>query len=459
MSSTHDNPSPLHASASGEAVDAARRLRHEAAAWLALLAPLFFLSYGFANALAARRADVPSVVFAWERMIPFWDWTIYPYSSIDVVYPVSLFLCTGIAMLRAHALRLLTAQLIAVSCFIAFPLRFAHAQPMGEGLAYWLFVALRSFDQPFNQAPSLHIALLVVLWDALRGVVPPRWRWALHAWAVSVAISVLTTYQHHFIDVPTGALLGVFCLWLWPLHGQTPLRAAPAQGDPARRRLALAHTLAATACLGAAFVGGAVHGAWLWLCWPGVSLLLVALHYARFGAEGVQKSATGRLSLASRWLLAPYGFAAWLCAARWTGRRPPTVRIARDVLLGPLPSARQARASAVVALVDVSAELPSPQGVPARCVPMLARVAPTPEQLDAAIAALEAQRATAGGGDVLLCCTAGSARSACVAIAWLLASGREETLEDAIVRVRTAQPRAMLRAAHRQALAAWSARP
>ena len=57
--------------------------------------------------------------------------------------------------------RLLTAQIVAVACFILFPLRFTFVRPEATGLAGLLFAALASFDKPFNQAPSLHIALLV----------------------------------------------------------------------------------------------------------------------------------------------------------------------------------------------------------------------------------------------------------------------------------------------------------
>jgi hypothetical protein len=88
-----------------------------------------------------------------------------------------------------------------------------------DGAPAFLFNALRGFDQPFNQAPSLHIALAVILWDWYRQFLRPLWaRLVLHVWAFAICASVLTTWQHHFIDIPTGALLGIFCVWLWPLE-------------------------------------------------------------------------------------------------------------------------------------------------------------------------------------------------------------------------------------------------
>jgi hypothetical protein len=63
-----------------------------AALWLVFLAPFFYLTYGYANWLASRRDDVGSVVFSWERSIPFVAWTIIPYWSINLFYGLSLLL-------------------------------------------------------------------------------------------------------------------------------------------------------------------------------------------------------------------------------------------------------------------------------------------------------------------------------------------------------------------------------
>ncbi len=428
----------------------AKRPWKQAAAWLAFLAPFFYLSYGFANHLASQHSDVGAVVFDWEHSIPFVAWTIVPYWSINLFYGLSLFLCRTRAELHAHGGRLLTAQLVAVSCFLLFPLGFTFARPDSDGIPGMFFAALTSFDKPFNQAPSLHIALLAILWDLYRRLLPRGLHWLLHAWSLLIAVSVLTTYQHHFIDIPTGALLGLLCLWLWPLDAASPLRSARITRDPKRWRLALFYAIGAAACFALAMSSGIA----LWLCWPGVALLMVALHYAMFGVGGFQKDADGRITHGARWLLAPYRLGAWINSRLWTARQAPAVRVASRVWLGRMPTAAQARALGIARIVDVSAELSSPAGIPTRCVPMLDLVAPTPTELMTAADAIEAQ--LRDDGDVLVCCALGYSRSAAAVAAWLLQTGRAEHVDEAIARVREQRPQLVLHEAHRMSLSQLS---
>ena len=194
--------------------------------WLCLLGPFFFASYGAANWLTEQRAQVGSIVFGWEYSIPFVPWTIVPYWSIDGFYALSLFVCTSKAELDTHARRLLTAQIGAVICFILFPLRFTFPRPEAGGLDGLLFTALTSFDKPFNQAPSLHIALLCIIWVLFARHVPRFVLWPMRLWFAVLAASVLTTYQHHFIDIPTGVLLGLLSVWMWPPEGGNRLASA-----------------------------------------------------------------------------------------------------------------------------------------------------------------------------------------------------------------------------------------
>ena len=453
----------------------------QAALWLAFLAPFFYLSYGVANHLAAQRADVPSVVFDWEHGLPFLAWTIFPYWSINVFYGLSPFLCRSRSEVHAHGLRLLSAQVVAVTCFLLFPLAFRFGQPEAEGAAGWLFAALRGFDKPFNQAPSLHIALVAILWDLYRRVLARRWHALLHVWALAIVVSVLTTYQHHFIDIPTGALLGWLCVWLWPLEGRGPLsRRADAMHAQraARLRLGAAYALGAAACVALATWGGV---AWadstgsansasepvrwlgasaLWLYWPGVALALVAANYLRLGPSGFQKAADGTMSPAARWLLAPYLLGARLNAWAWTRGQAPAVQVDGRIWLGRQPSAAEARAQGLAALIDVSAELPAPRNVAVYCLPMLDLVPPTPAQLRAAADAIDtALAAHPGDGPVLVCCALGYSRSAAAVTAWLLRRGHHDTLDSAIDTLRVQRPQLVLHAGHRAALTALLAEP
>ena len=200
------------------AMEAGRPWRR-ATLWLVLLSVLFYLTYVLSNWLASQRSDVGAIVFAWEHAIPFVGWTIIPYWSVHVLFAFSFYLCRTRGELDGHAKRLLTAQVVAVSCFIIFPLRLSFARPHVDGTLAILFEPLRLLDQPFNEAPSLHVATMTILYDLYARFLP---RWALPPfaiWSVIVVSSVMTTYQHHFIDIPTGFLLGLLCLWLWPREG------------------------------------------------------------------------------------------------------------------------------------------------------------------------------------------------------------------------------------------------
>ena len=191
---------------------------------LVILAPFFFLTYGFANQYASSLLSVPSIAFNWEKHIPLWPWTIVPYWSIDLFYGLSLLLCWNKFELRQHALRLFTAQVIAISCFLLFPLKFSFERPELHGFFGVWFDILMGFDKPFNQAPSLHIVLLTILWDFYRRHVSPHWKWLVDFWSFLIGLSVLTTWQHHFIDIPTGLLAGAFCLWLFPITAKFPFK-------------------------------------------------------------------------------------------------------------------------------------------------------------------------------------------------------------------------------------------
>lgn len=387
--------------------------------WLAALGALFFSSYNFANWLASQRAHVPSVMFAWEKSTPFLAWTIVPYWTSDFLYVLSIFVCTTRRELEIHGKRLIATQLISVACFLTMPLLCAFERPATHGFFGWLFTVLLGFDRPFNQAPSLHVSLAVILWARFAEHLDGMWRHLMTAWLILVSISTMTTYQHQFLDLPTGALAGFLAIALFP---ESEVQSRRDQ----RMRLATFYLSGAALALAVAFrVGGY---AWL-LVWPAAALLVVTVAYVADAPRVFS-------SLPVRLIAAPYTVGAWLNSRWWTRSRVPAQEIASGVWLGRY----DANPKGFRSVVNLSAELHvRHQNV--QSVPMLDLVDPTPEQLDAAVAAIdnfEEQRPT------LVCCALGYSRSAASVAAWLTASGRVSCHEEAVEFIRERRPEIVL---------------
>jgi len=253
----------------------------------------------------------------------------------------------------------------------------------------------------------------------------------------------LTTWQHHFIDLPTGALLGFFCLWLWPQAHASPFSAISWTRDRRRWRLAAYYALGAVL---SASIAARVGGAALWLLWMTVALALVALNYACVGGAGFQKR-DGKLSPAARALFAPYLAGAAINAWAWTRSRPFADHVADDVWIGCVPSRGDLTRGRFAALVDLTCELAVDAGGRAYSnVPMLDLASSERASLLAAVEQIEQRRAA---GRVLVCCALGYSRSATAVAAWLLASGRAVDADAAIARVRAARSSIVLGDAQR----------
>ena len=438
---------------------------------LALIGALFYTSYGLSNHYAASLAYVPEVAFAWERGIPFWAWTIVPYWSLNLMYAAAFFLCRNACEQNRYAARLVSAQIIATTCFMLFPLHFGWPKPPTDGLWGWLFDSLVAFDLPYNQAPSLHIALSIIV-SAFYWTRFPKIRLPIFLWQSLIALSVLTTYQHHFIDMPTGALLGWLVLWAIPQHGVSPFRRpfntqgrlktseasfceaktnamsfartseadfreAKTSPETRSREIKIAMLYLAGAVLSA--LPSLFGGAWLWMLWVSVSLSVVAFAYLTGNAAVFQKQADGRLSAAATILLLPYLAGVRLNMAYWLSGKAKTAQVRDGVWIGSVSGI----SDDLSAVLDVCAEYPCPRYRGAcRVLPLLDMVAPSENDLVQAASLLEALRRQ--HGKVLTCCALGYGRSAAVVLTWLLVYGGCRDLAQATAELKQARPQMML---------------
>lgn len=427
---------------------------------LALIGALFYTSYGLSNHYAASLAYVPEVAFAWELGIPFWAWTIVPYWSLNLMYAAAFFLCRNACEQNRYVARLVSAQIIATTCFMLFPLHFGWPKPPTDGLWGWLFDSLVAFDLPYNQAPSLHIALSIIV-GAFYWTRFPKIRLPILLWQSLIALSVLTTYQHHFIDVPTGALLGWLVLWGIPKHGVSPFRRPfGTQGrlktseasfcEAKTNAVSFARTSEASfreIKITILYLAGAVlsalpsffGGVWLWMLWVSVSLSVVAFAYLTGNAAVFQKQADGSLSAAATILLLPYLAGVRLNMAYWLRGKAKTAQVRDDVLIGSVSGI----SDDLPAVLDVCAEYPRPRCRGAyRALPLLDMVVPSENDLMQAASLLEALRRQRG--KVLTCCALGYGRSAAVVLTWLLVYGGCRDLAQATAELKQDRPQMVL---------------
>ena len=263
---------------------------------LALAGAVFILVYGACNRFTATRSDVGSFYFEWERSLPFVPWLVVPYWTLDLFFCASFFLCGTRAEPRLLTIRLIVVVLASAAIFLLVPLKFGWDRPVPTGWTAPFFNALYANDQPFNMAPSLHISLRSLVWVALAAHLRGWLRTVVKVWFILIGISTLLVWQHHFIDVAGGFVMGWLIQVLIPAK---PRLAMP--GTPAHRKMAFGSGALAVVCALVALWGGG----WLWFAWPAVACGIVSLAYFRRDSRILGKE-NGTLSPAAEWCLLPW---------------------------------------------------------------------------------------------------------------------------------------------------------
>lgn len=407
------------------------------ALWLAFLGPFFFLSYGWLNYITSGRSDIGVVVESWERSIPFVPWLMLPYMSIDAFYAASLFLFRKRSALDRHACRLLLATAISLLGFLLYPLQFSFAVPKAEGFNGVLQAMLLGFDKPYNQAPSLHISLLIVLWVVYAKKLTGWARFALHAWFSAIGASVLLVYQHHFIDVWTGALAGLACLYWIP---DMPFAWRWQPPTARMQNLGLRYALGALLLLVFGLFLGKISSYLTLACiWAASALLLVAAAYYGLGRQVFQRH-RGQMRWPARFMLAPYLFFSWLSYLCYTKNKSHPNQILGTIWLGAFPNARNKQAYARFnGVLDLTNEFAcaSVHAPLVKHIPVMDLTPPCSQTLVKAVKWLDYAQQK---GDVLVHCALGLSRSASVVVCWLAWRGHAINVQAAITHVNKLRP-------------------
>jgi len=429
---------------------------HTAFLWLLFLGPFFFLMYGTSNWFTSLRPEVGSYYFEWEQYIPFVPLMIIPYMSTDMMFAGALFLCRTREELRTLAFRFTLAICISTAGFLLFPLRFAFPRPPVDGLLGSIFKFLTSFDQPFNQAPSLHISLLIIQWMVYAKHTRGWLRRLIHIWCALIGVSTVLTFQHHIIDLYTGVTVAMFTYYMFPDQ---------ARGTFMRSRLTtivttpsvFRHDLILYYASGFAALFGL---AWLYwqplhfLLWPAAALGLIAVAYTATGTAVFLKF-EGHLSLCSRLALAPFLLGSYLSYRLYTKNTSPYDQVIPGLWIGRKltdSEAKLAVRASVSAVVDLTAEFDEATPflkLPYCNIQIMDLTPVSANDLDHAVTFIREQIRK---GPVLVHCALGYSRSAAVIAAYLLAEGHAHSIPAAEHIIRRARPQIVLSSQQRMAL-------
>jgi hypothetical protein len=238
----------------------------------------------------------------------------------------------------------------------------------------------------------------------------------------------------------------------WVIIALVPDRSAEPGPDrwwgepsPTSRKLALYYAIGAAVCSAAAIPGGA----WLWFGWPASALWICALAYFTANPRFLQKC-SGSPSPPVEWILLPVLLAARLYQSRWLGTVPAWREVAPGVFFGrrlTAPEAREfLRRHPCCAVIDLTAEAkecrPFIELAQYHPLPVLDLTLPAPATLRKACEIIRAEHAR--GAAVYIHCLLGLGRSAYIAAAWLIDSGRCHNAREAVELVRTIDPRVVL---------------
>jgi hypothetical protein len=420
-------------------------LRWRGFAWLAVCGPWFFIAYGFCNWITSQRANVGTWYWEWEKHVPFVPELVVPYWSLDLLFIIAFFLPTSHRELRLLGWRIFTIITLSCVCFLIWPLKFDLLRPTPIGWTEPWFRLLHKNDLPYNLAPSLHIGLRCLFWITygrhLRGWLRTGMRW----WFITIGASTLLVWQHHLMDVVTGFLMAYAIVALLPDHVTQPGPSGwIGKSTPKTVRLARRYGFGALVCTATAILGNG----WLWFGWPAVALGLTSIAYATANPRWFQK-ACGTPSPAAEWILLPATVLTRLFQTRWLRTQPAWREVAPGVYFGRRLSEKEARDFLAqhpnLAVIDLTSESKEATAFRenARYIPFPILDLTVPDAATRA-RACALVREHLSKGPVFIHCLLGLGRSAYIAAAWLMESGRCAGVDEAISAIRAIEPRVVL---------------
>jgi len=245
------------------------------------------------------------------------------------------------------------------------------------------------------------------------------------AWFLLIVLSTLLVYQHHFIDLPTGAMVGLMAVYIIredKVHFFTTQFTTPRS-----LKMGLYYLVGAITALLAAFI----FPVFLWLF---ISLFTVSIVYA----FGLNTLLAGKNPQANFWhwmIFLPYFLGNYLSWYYYKKRLALMAQVSDGVYFGRFPTLKeyeQIKAHKMSYIINLAPEqqlqkTPMQQ----KRLPFLDQTIQAPEALHKGVMLIEANRSKG----VYVHCALGLSRSVSLISAWLLYKGY--TIDEVNARMQT----------------------
>jgi hypothetical protein len=173
-------------------------------------------------------ASVATTQTEWDRLIPFQPAWLYVYFAPYAIAPVVLALMRRgtFGWFLKRALLILAISLLVFALIPTQTVR-PPIDDLSNGSTAEFYRSMIAIDDPpANAAPSLHVSLTCLLAIALLRDFPRAWPIIIGGVAL-VWLATLFTWQHHLIDVATGALLGLVASAPFPTYRRERRGSSP----------------------------------------------------------------------------------------------------------------------------------------------------------------------------------------------------------------------------------------
>lgn len=177
-----------------------------------IMTGIFLAFYTACGALGAQYgSQLP--LLPYEESIPFIKDSVIIYIVLYPIYLIWVLLeLKDETQMNRMFYAFIFINLVSFIAFSAFPTiypRYRFILPPDNDLTTLIFRGLHKVDAPSNCLPSLHVALVFLFAQTMKG---RGWKYVVSIFiSILISISTLTTKQHYVYDIVAGATLSLAC--------------------------------------------------------------------------------------------------------------------------------------------------------------------------------------------------------------------------------------------------------